>query len=135
MKRIIFIVLLFVSFCSFGQDKLIVYGDTLVVNTKSGVTSMVTQHYNLLTPTNFAANAVSTTRIDLYWVNHSNNYETAIERSLNGIAWTIIDTVSSGVYSFINTGLTGATLYYYRIRQFHGTVYSGYSAVITKSTL
>lgn len=67
-------------------------------------------------------------QIKLDWTNGSTD-ETgiSIERSLNGTTWTIIDEVGSGVATYTNTGLTGTTRYYYRVRAVKDGDYSNYS--------
>ena len=67
-------------------------------------------------PSSLSATSVSRTRIDLAWVDNSNN-ETGfkIERSLNGTSWAQIATVGAGITSYNDTGLTCGTTYYYRV--------------------
>jgi hypothetical protein len=68
-------------------------------------------------PSDFAATAVSTSQIDLSWVDNTDGealYD--IERSLNGADWTVIHTTDPGAQSYESTGLDDGTIYYYRIR-------------------
>ena len=86
-------------------------------------------------PTNLILTALSDTSIKLDWDDNSlieDGY--SIERSTDGINFTEIDTVSAGVETFTDTGLTHSTTYYYRVRAFRGNKYSKYSDIASKST-
>jgi titin len=87
-------------------------------------------------PTALNAAVLSSEQINLTWTDNSNN-ETGfkIERSNDGVAYTEIQTVSSGVTSFQNSGLTQGTLYYYRVRAYNSLGNSGYSNVVSATTL
>jgi len=86
-------------------------------------------------PTNLRGTAVSGTRIDLAWVDTSNN-ETGfgIERSTNGTTFTEVATVGANVTSYSDTGLTSKTFYYYRVRAYNSIGSSGYSNVVRTRT-
>lgn len=69
-------------------------------------------------PSGLAATAISTTRIDLRWVDNSSE-ETgfAIERSVDGgSTFAQVAVVGGNVTSYSNTGLSPGTTYVYRIR-------------------
>lgn len=89
-----------------------------------------------LSPTNLTATPVSSGQINLAWTDRSTN-ETGfkIERatSLTG-TWTQIATVGANVTSYSNTGLTGGTTYYYRVRSHTATATSGASNEIGATT-
>jgi titin len=86
-------------------------------------------------PENLAATAISQTQINLSWVDNADN-ETGfqVERSLNGTTFTKIADLAANAISFQNTGLTAATLYYYRVRAVNVAGASGYSNVASIRT-
>jgi hypothetical protein len=69
-------------------------------------------------PSNLSANTVSSSEIDLFWADNSNNEtEFKIERSTDaGITFTEIATVGANVTAFPDTGLSPLTAYSYRVR-------------------
>ena len=73
-------------------------------------------------PTSLTATAVSSSQINLGWVDNSNN-ETGfkIERSTDNVNFSLITTVAANTTSFQNTGLTPATIYYYRVKATNGS--------------
>ncbi|HWP81242.1 MAG TPA: FG-GAP-like repeat-containing protein [Bacteroidota bacterium] len=79
-------------------------------------------------PTNLVATVVSDTRIDLSWVDNSDN-ETGFEvqRKTASTSFTTITTVGAGITTYSNTGLTTGTEYTYRVRAVNATVQSPYS--------
>jgi len=64
-------------------------------------------------PTNFVATAISSTEIDITWDGAG---ELSLERSTDGITYSVIATISDGINIYHDTGLTAGTLYYYRGR-------------------
>ena len=91
-------------------------------------------------PTNLTAKAVSRNQIDLTWTDNSNN-ETGflIERSLDGVRWTLVASVGADVTSYHDIGLSRKTRYYYRVRAtstaVNPAVFSVYSNVANATTL
>ena len=80
-------------------------------------------------PSNLAANAVSTTQINLAWSDNASN-ETGfkIERKTgSGGTYAQIGTVGANVTSYSDSGLTSGTTYYYRVRANNAVGDSGYS--------
>jgi hypothetical protein len=57
-----------------------------------------------------------------------------IEKSLNGSSWGTPIEVTAGTFYKDFTGLTAATLYYYRARAWNSAGYSSYSAVVADTT-
>ena len=81
--------------------------------------------YGLLTPpttipadpSGLAATAVSASAINLTWVDNSNNESGfKIERSADSITFLPVGNASANATSYLDSGLTANTLYYYRIR-------------------
>src|SRR5258705_12942783 len=87
-------------------------------------------------PSNLAANAVSTSEIDLTWKdNASNENGFKIESApTSGGTWTQIATVGKGVTNYANTGLVPSTTCYYRVRAYNQKN-SGYSGMASATTL
>lgn len=87
------------------------------------------------TPTNLAATAVSSTRIDLAWTDNSSNEDGfRIERSPDGVTFTQIATVAANVTGYSNTGLTCSTFYQYRVRAYNAVGNSAYSNTVKRKT-
>ncbi len=67
-------------------------------------------------PTNLTANAVSSSQIQLNWVDNSGDESGfKIERSTDNVSFTQIATVAANITSFANSGLTPSTQYFYRV--------------------
>jgi fibronectin type 3 domain-containing protein len=98
-------------------------GDSGFSNEASGTTS-------LLKPTSATATAVSSSQINLTWVDNSTSetgYKIERKRTSSG-TYTQIDQVGANVQSYSDTtGLDANTRYYYRIRATNGTIDSAYS--------
>jgi len=105
---------------------------TVSVSDGQGGTVSATLQINvvssMIAPTNLAATAVGSKRIDLTWSDNS-SAETGfrIYRSGNGVSFSKIATVGAGVTSYSNTRLRTGKTYYYRVRAYAGTTNSGYS--------
>jgi hypothetical protein len=94
----------------------------------------------LSAPSSLAASAISSSEIDLSWVNNAKNYDAiSIERSLSsGSGYSEIATPASGSTTYNNTsGLSALTQYYYRARakRNNGPRYGPYSNVANATTL
>ncbi|GEM_PF-5250572 len=99
--------------------------------------------YVMATPSGLTATAVSSSQINLSWMDNT-PYETGykIDRK-TGIsgAWSQIATVGANTRSFSNTGLLSRTQYYYRVRAYansttstpHHSFYSNEATTITRS--
>ena len=88
-------------------------------------------------PSNLAATAISSTQVNLTWADNSSN-ETAfqIERSLSsGTGFTLIATTAANATSYPNTGLTGGTKYYYRVRAINAGGISALTSEANATTL
>jgi titin len=80
-------------------------------------------------PSSLTATAVSTTQIDLAWADNSSNEDGfKIERKAAGdTAFTQIAAVAADVTSYSDSGLTGNTQYFYRVRSHRSGSHSAYS--------
>lgn len=87
-------------------------------------------------PSNLTAAATSTSQINLSWTDNSSD-ETGfyVERSTDGTNFTQIASLGANTTSYPNTGLTGGTKYYYRVRAYNTTGNSAYSNVANASTI
>jgi fibronectin type 3 domain-containing protein len=98
-------------------------GDSAFSNQASGTTP-------LTKPTSATATAVSSSRIDLTWIDNSaseTGYKIERKRTSAG-TYTQIDQVGANVQSYSDTnGLDPNTRYYYRVRATNGTLNSDYS--------
>jgi fibronectin type 3 domain-containing protein len=98
-------------------------GDSAFSNEASGTTP-------LAKPTSATATAVSSSQINLTWVDNSaseTGYKIERKRTATG-TYAQIDQVGANVQSYSDTnGLDPNTKYYYRIRATNGTIDSDYS--------
>jgi len=86
-------------------------------------------------PGNLTATAVSSSEIDLAWLDNSSD-ETGfdIERSLDGTNFSWIASVGADTTSYPDTGLSAATTYYYQVAATNGAGSSGYSNIASATT-
>ena len=87
-------------------------------------------------PSNLIANAQSYDRIDLIWTDNATD-ETGfkVERSLDQSTWTEIATLGANATNYSNMGLSGNTVYSYRIRAYNGSGNSDYTNIDSATTL
>jgi titin len=87
-------------------------------------------------PSSLSASATTTSSILLSWTDASDN-ETAfsIERSLDGSSWSVIASTSANATSYINSGLSAGTTYYYRVRGAAGAAFNGYTNTANATTV
>ena len=106
-------------------------GGSAYTSTANASTSAVSSD----APSNLAATTVSTSRISLSWTdNICSELGFKIERSPDGVSFTQIATVNGNVTTYLDTGLTVSTTYYYRVRAFSSGGDSNYSNVATGAT-
>ncbi len=86
-------------------------------------------------PTLLTATAVSDTQINLAWTDNATD-ETGIEveRGIDGVNFALIHTTAADVEAYNNTGLSAATLYYYRVRAVNVGGASSYSNTASATT-
>lgn len=87
-------------------------------------------------PSAFSASTLSTSSVLLNWTDNSSN-ETGfqVERSTSaGSGFTLVTTTAANATSYINTGLTSGTQYYYRIRATNSGGQSVYTTISTATT-
>ena len=87
-------------------------------------------------PTNAVASAVSSSRIDITWSDNATaeaGYK--LERSTDGVTFTLLATLPADRTSYSNANLLAATTYYYRMRAFNGPDASGYGGPVSATTL
>lgn len=88
-------------------------------------------------PSNLVAMAVSSRRIDLSWVDNSDNEDRfRIDRSSDGgVTWYFLTYVDANVTTYSNIGLDKATEYCYQVRAENSYGYSEYSNIAKATTL
>ncbi|HET6251018.1 MAG TPA: fibronectin type III domain-containing protein, partial [Tepidisphaeraceae bacterium] len=86
------------------------------VSTTGGTLSVNTTVAPPAAPSNVAAAAASPTTVAVTWTDNSNDEAGfLIERSAEGTNFTTVATTQPNVTSYTDTGLTEATVYYYRV--------------------
>ena len=88
-------------------------------------------------PSDLTAAVFSATRIDLSWTDKSSNEDGfRIERKTGAVGtWSQIASVASNIASYSNTGLSGSTQYFYRVRAYNLAGNSVYSNEDNATTL
>jgi len=87
-------------------------------------------------PSSLVAKTISTTGINLSWIDNSNNESGfKIERKTGASAYSVIATVGVNIRNYKDRGLTPNTLYYYRIIAFNMEGSSSYSNISNSRTL
>ena len=105
-------------------------GDSAPSNEVSGTTP-------LAAPTGATAAAVSSSQINLTWVDNSSSetgYKIERKRTATG-TFAQIDQVGANVQSYSDGGLDAHTTYFYRVRATNGTIDSDYSNTPSATTL
>lgn len=107
--------------------RLVAYFDNSVGGPADPVS--VTTNLDLFDPTNLTATAISSSRIDLAWVDHSTcEDDFLIEHSTDGINFIQIAVVPANTTHFQDTtSLNSSTSYTYRVRTRAGVYYSNYT--------
>jgi serine protease AprX len=86
-------------------------------------------------PTNLVAAAISSSQISLSWTDNSNNESGfQIQRSSDGLNFSLIATVGANVTTSTDGGRTAGTTYYYRVRAFNSRGNSAVSNVASATT-
>jgi predicted phage tail protein len=86
-------------------------------------------------PVSLTATAISSNRMDLAWSDNSTNEDGfAIERSTNGVNFNQITTLGANATGYSDLGVTASTTYFYRVRAFNNTGFSGYSNTASATT-
>lgn len=87
-------------------------------------------------PSSLTATAVSSSQINLAWVDNSNSEtDFMIERAASGGGpWTQIATVGAGVTGYSSIGLSAATIYYYRLLAYNAAGESAWSNTANATT-
>jgi hypothetical protein len=87
-------------------------------------------------PANLVGMGISDTQAQLTWTNPTSNTSTGIkvERSTDGTTFTQIAVVGRNDTSFLDTGLSPGTLYYYRIRATNQIGDSAYTSTVSAPT-
>ena len=86
-------------------------------------------------PSSLTATAVSTSRVNLTWSDNSiNEYAFRLERSTDGVNFSLVSNISANVTSYSNMNLPAATTYTYRIQAYDGPNYSAFSNTASATT-
>ena len=93
----------------------VVNATTTGTSTTSGGTQSV------VAPGNLHIVGVSTSSISIGWNDVANETGYRVERSTDGVNFSFLTNVAANVTSYLNTGLTSNTLYYYRVLAFDTT--------------
>jgi hypothetical protein len=97
---------------------------SIVANFRTSTTSATVPK----APSNLVAAAASASAINLTWADNASD-ETGyyVQRSLDGVNWTLIATLGGNAVSFSNSGLSADTTYTYRVYAYNSIGNSAYS--------
>lgn len=85
-------------------------------------------------PSRLTLGSITSSQMTLSWTDNSSNESGfRIERSLNGSSYTEIAVVGPNIRSFVNTGLTANTAYYFRVRAYNAAGNSAYASASSKT--
>jgi subtilisin family serine protease len=88
-----------------------------------------------IAPADLAAKVRGKSKIALTWKDNSNNENGfAIERRTDGTSFAEIDTIGANTISYVDTGVSPKTLYYYRVRAYNSNGNSNYSNTASART-
>jgi PKD repeat protein len=112
---------------------------TVTINGTPGTTTVMgveicqDQCSSIDAPSGLGATAISTSAIDLAWIDNSDN-ETGfnIEHSTNGSTWAVLD--STSLTSYTHGGLATASTHFYRVQAYNPDEASGYSNTASDTT-
>jgi hypothetical protein len=107
-----------------AQYRVYAFDATTVSEFSNGVTVMSAP----TAPANVAAKAMSSTQVSVTWslVNGASNY--MIQRSTDGVNWVQVANLSGSSSAFSDGGVSGNTIYYYRVAASNGGGTSAFSA-------
>ncbi|MDD5194775.1 MAG: fibronectin type III domain-containing protein [Candidatus Omnitrophica bacterium] len=106
-------------------------GDSAYTNIANATTAQVPP----AAPTNLTATTVTSTQINLAWIDKANNEAGfKIERAVAGANYTQIGTVAANITVYNNTGLNANTTYDYKVRAYNNAGNSTYSNTASAST-
>jgi hypothetical protein len=116
-------------------------GTSFCPYSRNEIATWVAQHNACMTtkpgaPSDLSAVAVSSSQINLAWLDNSSN-ETGfkVERKTGAAGtWAVAATAGANATSLSDTGLTSGTTYYYRVQATSGGEYSSYSNEASATT-
>lgn len=86
-------------------------------------------------PTGLRASLVSTTQVNLTWIDNSNNEEGyKIEQSTDGINFSDLATLAASTTSYMANGLLSSTTYTFRVRAYNSGGNSTYAVIAAAPT-
>ena len=88
-----------------------------------------------LTPAPFSVTVISSTEIDLHWVNGAYpQTAVSIERSLDDVNFIVVASLGGNAIVYRDLMVLPSTTYYYQIRAFNGSSPSPYTGVVAATT-
>ena len=86
-------------------------------------------------PINLSASPIDTDTIVLNWQGGGTYDTLTIERSPDGVTFGLLDTLTAGIFTYTDDGLSNSTLYFYRMRVHSDNGDSDYSTIASARTL
>ena len=110
--------------------------DTVGLYAEEAITITITDVTGPTAPSDLVATVASTSQINLIWTDNSaDEAGFKIERKIGaGDIYATITTTAANVVAYSDTGLSAATLYYYRVRSYNPAGNSEYSNEISAAT-
>ena len=108
---------------------------SLTRSTTVGLTVLATPPAPPAAPSSLTATAVSSSQINLAWMDNAANEEGfKIERSTDGMNFSPLVTVGANVTGYSDTGLSPSTTYYYQVYAYNAAGNSGHSNTANATT-
>jgi hypothetical protein len=94
--------------------------DDFVVIAEEGCLIIDFEYWNQRYPSDLSALPISSTEIELSWVNNGTvDYDNiCVERSIDGESFSEVAVIEAGENSFVDSGLSAGTQYFYKIRYY-----------------
>jgi fibronectin type 3 domain-containing protein len=122
-------------------DTAVAPGTTYSYRVSAFNTSLTSDYSNQATattitvaPSLLTAAAASSSRIDLTWADVSGETSFRVERSLDGLTWSLVGTTAAGVTNFADTSVSPSATYQYRVQAVNTGGGSAYSNVAGATT-
>lgn len=112
-----------------------VAGRTVIANAILEILNLYLEKTMIGSPSNLSLTSKAWNQVAIEWINGTNNLDGfKVERSTDGINFSVINTRLNGLSSFTDLTVDFDTTYYYRVRGFKKTEYTDYTETLEVTT-